>query len=75
MGSVTIYFGILREVSGLRGGRGRAMDDTMVAPVRPRSNSQINLGGRNVAGSEGKAVQEGKQIVNRTGSVALGQQG
>ena len=51
------------------------MDDTMVAPVRPRSNSQINLGGRNVAGSEGKAVQEGKQIVNRTGSVALGQQG
>ena len=51
------------------------MDDTMVAPVRPRSNSQINLGGRNVAGSEGKSGQEGQQIVNKTGSVEAGQQG
>ena len=41
VGGVTIYFGSLREVSGLRGGE--ALEDTMVAPVGPGSNTQGNL--------------------------------
>ena len=74
MGSVTIYFGILREVSGLIG-EGRALEDTMVSPVGPISNTQVNLGGINIAEGEGKAVQEGQQIVNRNRSGAAGQRG
>ena len=73
VGSFTIYFVILREVSGLRGGGG-ALEDTVVAPVGPRSNTQGNLGGRNIAGGDGKTVQEGQQIVNRTVSGEAGKQ-
>ena len=51
------------------------MEDTMVAPVGPRSNTQGNLGGRNIAGIEGNAGQEGQQIVNRNGSGAVGKRG
>ena len=47
----------------------------MVAPVGLESNNQGNLGGINIAGGEGKAVQEGQQIVNKNRSGAAGQRG
>ena len=53
MCGVTIYFGSLNEVSGLRGGGG--LEDTMAVPVGPGSNTQGNLGGINIAGVDGKA--------------------
>ena len=51
------------------------LEDTMVAPAGPGSNTPGNHGGRNISGGDGKAGKEGQQIVNSTGSRSAGQQG
>ena len=47
----------------------------MVAPVGPGSNAQGNLGGGNISGGRGRAVQEGQPIENgnnnRIGAVGV----
>ena len=51
------------------------LEDTMVAPAGPGSNTPGNHGGRNISGGDVNSGQEGQQIVNSTGSRAVGQWG
>ena len=69
-GVLRLMFEVCTRDKGYKGWG--ALEDTMVAPGVPRSNTQGNLVVEDLAGGKGKAGQEGKPVGNGIGSGELG---